>query len=44
MKMKTTVISGIIAVTQSKWTRPALMTLAILATMLIVTGCPSHPH
>ena len=45
MKMKTTVISGIIAVTQSRWIRPALMTLAILATMLIVTGCPSgHPH
>ena len=45
MKMKTTVISGIIAVTQSNWTRPVLMTLAILATMLIVTGCPSgHPH
>ena len=44
MKMKSTVISGVIAVTQSKWIRPALMTLAILATMLIVTGCPSHPH
>lgn len=44
MKMKTTVLNTIIAVTQSKWTRPALMTLAILATMLIVTGCPSHPH
>ena len=42
--MKNTVISGIIAVTQSKWTRPALMTLGILTSMLIVTGCPSHPH
>ena len=44
MKMKTTVSSLIIAVTQSKWMRPALMTLAILATIIIVTGCPSHPH
>ena len=44
MKIKNTVINGIIAVTQSKWMRPALMTLAIFATMLIVTGCPSHPH
>ena len=42
--MKNTTISAIIAVTQSKWIRPALMTLAVLATMLIVTGCPSHPH
>ena len=44
MKMKSTVIRGIIAITQPKWMRPALMTLAILATMLVVTGCPSHPH
>lgn len=44
MKIKNTVISAIIAVAQSKWMRPALMTLAILATMLVVTGCPSHPH
>ena len=44
MKMKSTVIGGIIAITQPKWMRPALMTLAILATMLVVTGCPSHPH
>ena len=44
MKMKETVIGVIIAVTQSKWMRPALMTLAIFATMLVVTGCPSHPH
>ena len=42
--MKNTIISGIIAATQSKWMRPALMTLAILATMLVVTGCPNHPH
>jgi len=28
-----------IAVAQSKWTRPAVITLAILATVLVVTGC-----
>jgi undecaprenyl pyrophosphate phosphatase UppP len=45
MKMKNTVISVIIAVTQSKWMRPALMTLAIVATVLVVTGCPAgHQH
>ncbi len=44
MKMKNTVISGIIAMTQSKWMRSALMTLALLATLLVVTGCPNHPH
>ena len=45
MKIQNTVIRAIIAVTQSKWMRPALMTLAILATVLFVTGCPSgHPH
>ena len=44
MKMKSTLISGIIAVTQSKWTRPTLMTLALLVTLLGVTGCPKHPH
>ena len=44
MKMKHTVKSVIIAVTQSKWMRPALMTLAILATVLLVTGCPSGHH
>ena len=44
MKMKTTVISGIIAVTHSRWMRPALMTLAILATILGVAGCTKHPH
>ena len=44
MKMKSTVIRGIFAITQPRWMRPALMGLAILATMLVVTGCPSHPH
>ena len=43
MKMKSTVIGGIIAVTQSKWMRPALMTLALLAALVGLTGCP-HPH
>jgi hypothetical protein len=37
--MKNTVISVIIAVTQSKWMRPALMTLALLVTALGVPGC-----
>jgi hypothetical protein len=45
MKIKNTIIGVIIAVTQSKWVRPALMTLAILATVLVVTGCPGgHQH
>ncbi len=42
MKMKNTVISAIIAVTQSKWIRPAPMTLAILVAVLGVTGCKPH--
>ena len=42
MKMKNTVISVIIAVTQSNWTRPALMTLALLVAGLGVTGCQPH--
>ena len=44
MKMKNTVVSAIIVATQSKWMRPALLTLALLATMLVVTGCRNHPH
>ena len=44
MKMKNPVISKIIAVTQLKWIRPALMTLAMLATLLVVTGCPGPHH
>ncbi len=44
MKMKNTVISVIIAVTNSKWIRPTLMTFAILVTALVVTGCPSGHH
>jgi hypothetical protein len=45
MKMKNTVLSTIIVVTHSKWMRPALMTLAILVTLIGVTGCASgHQH
>ena len=40
MKMQNSV--AIIAVTQSKWIRPTLMTLALLVAILGVTGC--HPH
>ena len=43
MKMKNTVITTILAVTQSTWMRPALLTLAILVAVLGVTGC-SAPH
>ena len=42
MKMKNTVLNAIIAVTQSKWTRPALMALAIFAAAIGVTGCTPH--
>ena len=44
MKMQSKILSRIIVVTQSKWMRPALMTLALVAVLLGVTGCPSHPH
>jgi hypothetical protein len=39
MKMKNTVSSGIIAVTQSKWIRPTVLTLTVLAAVLVLTGC-----
>ena len=42
MKIKNTLINVIIAVTQSKWIGPALMTLAILIAVLVVTGCKPH--
>ena len=42
MKMKNTFLSGVIAGTQSKWIRPSLLTLAILATVLVATGCTPH--
>lgn len=42
MKMTNKVISVINAVTQSKWIQPALMMLAILVAVLVVTGCQPH--
>ena len=42
MNIINTVIGAVIAVTQSKWIQPALMTLAILATVLVVTACKPH--
>ena len=44
MKMKNKIHSRIIAVTQSKWMRPALMSLALVAVLLGMTGCDKHPH
>ena len=44
MKMKNNLLSKINAVTQSKWIWSALMTSAILATLLLVTGCPGPHH
>ena len=40
--MKNTVSTAIIAVTVSKWIRPAVMTLALLVAVLGVTGCQPH--
>jgi len=42
IKIKSTLISVIIAVTQSTWTRPTQMVLAILVAVLGVTGCKPH--
>jgi hypothetical protein len=42
MKTKNTLSSVIIAVTQSKWIRPAVMTLALVIAVLGVTGCQPH--
>jgi len=42
MKMKNNLLNKTIAVTQSKWMRPALMTLAIVVAVLGVTGCQPH--
>ena len=44
MKMKRKFLQTIIAVTQSKWTRPILMTLTLVGILLGVTGCPGHHH
>lgn len=40
--MKNKLLNTIIAVTQWKWIRPALITLALVAVLLGVTGCPHH--
>ena len=42
MKMKNHISGAIVAVTQSKWMRPALITLALVATVLGMTACPHH--
>ena len=42
--MKSNLLSKIHAVQQSKWIRPALMTLALLLAVIGVTGCDKHPH
>ena len=39
MKTNHTFIGGSIAVTPSKWIRPVLMTLALLAAVFVATGC-----
>lgn len=44
MKMQNTLMSVITAATQSKWTRPALMTLALVVAVLGVTGCGEKHH
>lgn len=42
MKIKNNLLSKIIAVTQSKWIPPALMTMALIFAVLGVTGCKPH--
>jgi hypothetical protein len=42
MKIKNNLLSKINAVTHSKWTRPAVMTVAFLVVVLGVTGCQPH--
>ena len=42
MKIQSKISDAIIAMTQSKWTRPALMAL-VLIVVLGLTGC-EHPH
>ncbi|MHB1305947.1 MAG: hypothetical protein ACYDC1_17635 [Limisphaerales bacterium] len=44
MKIRNNLLSKIIAVPQSKWMRRALMALALLATVIVVTGCPGPHH
>ena len=42
MKIKNTLLGAIVAMTQSKWIRPALMTSALVVAALGVTGCQPH--
>ena len=42
MKMKKTVSSVIIAVTQSKWLQPAALTLVVAVVFVGITGCQPH--
>lgn len=42
MKTKNNIIQAILTATQSKWLQPALMTLALVAAILGVTGCKPH--
>lgn len=48
MKLQTKVVDVVITVKPSKWIRPVLMTLTILATAFLATGCDgsndSGPH
>lgn len=42
MKINNAVIKAIVAVTQSKWIWPALMSLALVVATLGVPGCKKH--
>ncbi len=42
MKTKHIILSKLNSIQQSKWTRPALMTLALLVAALGVAGCQPH--
>ena len=44
MNAKQMILSKIVAVTQSNWMRPALMTLALLVAVLGMTGCSDKHH
>ena len=44
MKLRDKALSATIALTQYKWVRPALITLALLAALVGLTGCPGHHH
>jgi hypothetical protein len=42
MKTKIKLLSRITAMAHSKWMPPVLMTLALFAILLVLTGCPHH--